>query len=279
MGDIWGGGGGGGGEIILRQTDNLLKSLQNMSISARVILQELKEKGSTEQFDRFWEALNVDLPAPKRRRSMLRFEAEGAAQHTFDFHQIYFDAYDTVIAGIQQDVGQRDSQTYRNLQDTFLNCIQGREFDSEVRSVVETFATDLKDADLRVQLGQFRETIAVEKPSKVMIFDHIEVFNLHARMRGKTAIATSCSFRKMIATNATSEWCFLTMKRIKTYLRNNTSDNRLNHLMFLRAHCDKIDEFKIEMWQLNLSGTIKPLTCISMVLRCIYQTNLYSWVS
>ena len=47
------------------------------------------------------------------------------------------------------------------------------------------------------------------------------------------------------ATNATSERCFSAMKRVKTYLKNSTSYNRLNHLMFLHVYCDKTDAIDI----------------------------------
>ena len=49
----------------------------------------------------------------------------------------------------------------------------------------------------------------------------------------------------MPATNATSELFFSAIKRVKTYLKNSTSDNRLNHLMFLHVDCDKTDAIDI----------------------------------
>ena len=47
------------------------------------------------------------------------------------------------------------------------------------------------------------------------------------------------------ATNATSERSFSALKRIKTYLRNTTSGNRLNHCMLLHVHCKKTDQLKM----------------------------------
>ena len=44
----------------------------------------------------------------------------------------------------------------------------------------------------------------------------------------------------MPATNAISELSFSAMKRVKTYLRSTTSDCRLNHLMVLHVHKDRI---------------------------------------
>ena len=40
----------------------------------------------------------------------------------------------------------------------------------------------------------------------------------------------------MPATNAVSERSFSALKRVKTYLRSNTGEVRLNHLMLLHVH-------------------------------------------
>ena len=41
--------------------------------------------------------------------------------------------------------------------------------------------------------------------------------------------------------NATSERAFSVMRRMKTYLRNTMSQNRVNHTMCLHVHRDKIE--------------------------------------
>ena len=38
------------------------------------------------------------------------------------------------------------------------------------------------------------------------------------------------------ATNATSEWTFSAMRRVKSYMRSTISQERLNHLMVLHVH-------------------------------------------
>ena len=45
----------------------------------------------------------------------------------------------------------------------------------------------------------------------------------------------------MPATNAISERSFSAMKRVKTYLRSTTTDNRMNHLMVLHVHKKRVD--------------------------------------
>ena len=46
----------------------------------------------------------------------------------------------------------------------------------------------------------------------------------------------------MPATNATSERSFSALRRIKTYLRNSMSQERLNNVMLLHVHKQKTDE-------------------------------------
>ena len=45
----------------------------------------------------------------------------------------------------------------------------------------------------------------------------------------------------MPATNAITERSFSAMKRVKTYLRSTTTDNRMNHLMVLHVQKERLD--------------------------------------
>ena len=46
----------------------------------------------------------------------------------------------------------------------------------------------------------------------------------------------------MPATNASSERAFSVMRRIKTYLHNSTTNNRLNHCMVVHVHAKDVDK-------------------------------------
>ena len=46
----------------------------------------------------------------------------------------------------------------------------------------------------------------------------------------------------MPATNVSSERAFSGMKRIKTYLRNSATNNRLNHCMVVQVHAEDVDK-------------------------------------
>ena len=49
----------------------------------------------------------------------------------------------------------------------------------------------------------------------------------------------------MPATDAFSECCFSAMRRIKSYLRSTMGQERLNHLMLLHLHKEKLDKLDL----------------------------------
>ena len=61
----------------------------------------------------------------------------------------------------------------------------------------------------------------------------------------RSLLSEVCKILKLIlimpATNATSERSFSTLQRVKTYLRNTMSQQRLNNLMLLHVHRDLTD--------------------------------------
>lgn len=50
----------------------------------------------------------------------------------------------------------------------------------------------------------------------------------------------------MPATNAVSERCFSAMRRLKTYLRSTMQQSRLNHIMLLHIHKQKLDQLNLD---------------------------------
>ena len=48
-------------------------------------------------------------------------------------------------------------------------------------------------------------------------------------------------YQTLPLTNATTEWCLLSLCCIKSYLRSTMTQNHLNQLMLLYAHNDRVD--------------------------------------
>ena len=47
-------------------------------------------------------------------------------------------------------------------------------------------------------------------------------------------------------TSATAERCFSSLRRLKSYLRSTMTQNRLNQLMLLYAHNDRVDQLQLQ---------------------------------
>lgn len=66
----------------------------------------------------------------------------------------------------------------------------------------------------------------------------------------KQLIAEVCTIMKLIlvmpTTNAMSERSFSALKRVKTYLRSTTSQDRLNHYMILHVHKELTDALDLK---------------------------------
>ena len=72
----------------------------------------------------------------------------------------------------------------------------------------------------------------------------------------------------MPATNAVSERSFSALKRVKMYLRSNTGDSRLNHLMMLHVHKDRADALTLVDVANDFVGEIENQTNPKQVLYC-----------
>ena len=66
----------------------------------------------------------------------------------------------------------------------------------------------------------------------------------------KSFFSEVCQLARLIlvmpATNAVSERCFSTMRRLKTYLRSTMTQSRLNHVMLLSINRERVDKLDID---------------------------------
>ena len=97
-----------------------------------------------------------------------RFD-EFASQHFYEtpkvlYRKTYFEAYDNVIQGIEKRFQQKVFLIYRNIQDIFLNLINGKDSSQHLKVVCDVFKNDLNPTNLQVQLEQFANLFQ-DKPS------------------------------------------------------------------------------------------------------------------
>ena len=134
------------GQVILTQTDNLSKALQNKDLSAvkgqelaSYVLEILQGDRCDERFDLFWELTlkkvkNLDVEEPELVRSRKRpgrYE-EGDEPYVHEnpkdkYKSIYFEALDFLINAIQDRFNQPDYKMHAVMQNIILRKCCGRD--------------------------------------------------------------------------------------------------------------------------------------------------------
>ena len=141
---------------------------------------------------------------------------------------------------------------YKSIQDLQLKSIRKEDFDEDFNVVVEIYRDNVNDYLLKTQLSLFPQVASnlnydVEK---INISDIIALFRCFTPAK-QQFLAEVAKLGKILivapATNAISERSFSALKRVKSYLRATTGQNRLNHLMFLHVHSELMD--KLVWWK------------------------------
>ena len=248
------------GELILRHTDNLSKTLQDKHCSAaegqmvaEMVTKTLHSIRSENCFDLFWqkvlktaELYDIEPQLPRKRKTPRRYEEGNAAPEFHDdpkalFRQQYYEAVDLAVNCIEERFKQPGYEVYKNLEQLLLKSCKGEDAATEFDFVCCFYKNDVDPEVLQVQLLtfglQFRRVVT--NTALVHIRD-IKDYFCSLTSSHRLLLSQVCVLVQLIlvmpATNATSERAFSTLRRLKTYLRNTMTQQRLNHLMLLNVH-------------------------------------------
>ena len=255
------------GKMILIQTDNLSRTLQDSKCTAvegqdvaSNTVKTLRLIRNDSSFEGFWklvqsekERLEVDDPAlPRKKRRQTRIDDHFYSDTTYNpptveemYRKIYYEAIDYAISTITDRFDQPDYEVYRNMQQVFMNALNGKPFSKEIDEVMKTFGDDLNKIELEAQLQNLRcysEEPVVNVHELVSFLQNLS--QSQKRFMPQVVILSKLLL-VMPATNAVSERSFSALKRVKTYLRSTTTNKRLNHLMLLHVHKDRTDTIDI----------------------------------
>ena len=165
------------------------------------------------------------------------------------YRAIYYEAYDNIDRAISKRFDQADFLIYKDLQQVFMNAVQGMPYEEEMRRVCKTYSADFSYGNLAIPV--FARLVPESERKKFSIADLYRYFKMLTKGQ-KSMLPSMVTLAKLLlvmpATNAESERIFSAMTRVKTYMRSTTSDNRLNHLMTLHVHkeeLDNIDKVKV----------------------------------
>ena len=134
-------------------------------------------------------------------------------------------------------------KVYQNIQALFLNAVRRCPYEYELSAVCEIY-DDINKEDLGNEIPLFARLVADDERENFGIGDLIGMIQKLTKGQKALLKETTTLAKTMLvmpATNAESEQTFSAMKRIKTYMRATTSDNRLNHLMVMHVHREELD--------------------------------------
>ena len=121
-------------------------------------------------------------------------------------------------------------------------------YEEECAKVIDFYREDIDGEVLRVQLKTLPTVINigdVQDPS----FKDIRALIKELKRPTRRLISEVVKICKLIivmpATNAVSERSFSAMRRLYTYLRTNMSTSRLNNVMVLHVHKERLDKLSM----------------------------------
>ena len=253
------------GESLLRNTDNLSRTLQKKHFSAaegQLIAQKTKKALSSirneESFNNFWEKVSsltldveVNEPAlPRKRRLPTRFE-EGTASPHYDqspkdmYRRVYFEALDLLIHSIEARFDQPGYKAYCSLEALLVKVCMKHDYSEEVKKVLEVYEADLDAHNLTTQLSILSSTIPEGISGILDIISYLRNLSPAEKELLHKVILLVKLILVMPATNCTSERSFSALRCVKSYLRSTMTQERLNSLMVLYVHKDLTDRINL----------------------------------
>ena len=149
-------------QLVLRDSDNLSKTLQKSSLTscqgkeiADLTLQTINSLRSKQA--EVLEVTQPSLPRKRKRPAKLLNENEASLYDevsdlkTF-YRRIYFDAIDTVTNCIKTRFSQPGYRTIRNIEQLILNVINGLEYQNQPEDVLSHYSEETNQYRLSTQL-------------------------------------------------------------------------------------------------------------------------------
>ena len=134
------------------------------------------------------------------------------------------------------------------MQDLITKACRGEPYEDELEYACDLYGDDLPRLQLQTQLPLLHHLFQETAAANVTFHEIVRVLGtLSAAQRLAFSAVWICMKLLLVmpATNATSERSFSALRRVKTYLRTQMTQQRLNNLMVLHVHSDKTDALEL----------------------------------
>ena len=215
-------------------------------------------------FDLFWRNTrqktserDIDEPSlPRKRRVPARFE-DGLASNEYPetatdmYRKIYFEALDLIICRIKDRFDQEDYKIYINLEQLLVKAAKSQPYEEEFKIITDFYGTYFNTNLLKLHLDIFYSSFLESNTGRPEDTFFVDILNYVKSLTNaqKLLISEVVKAVRLIlvlpATNASSERSFSALRRIKTYLRTTMSQKRLNHMMLLYVHKERVSSLNL----------------------------------
>ena len=120
------------------------------------------------------------------------------------------------------------------------------DFTEEFEFVTSFYSGDINASTLKIQLETLAAQITMDEANLVDVVKYMKNLTSSQRELYSEVVILIKIILVNPSTNSTSERSFSAMRRIKTYLRSSMSQSRLNAMMTLHVHKDRMDKISLQ---------------------------------
>jgi hypothetical protein len=229
--------------------DTCLKALKSLRADSKFLSFFTSVKNEAEGL--------CDLPVLPRQRKVPRRIDDGAAGHVFDsveefYRKEYFQAIESIIGALEKRFQQPGFSIVRSAEKLLLDSANGKEVNIplDIRSI---YKSDIDFEKLTLQLNLLHDTIKSVPIEGVVVTQVTKLRTICDVFEAQQTLKLIFSeIHKLLLiiltvpiTTATAERSFSALRRIKNYLRNSMSQQRLNHCIILNIHRELTDRLQL----------------------------------
>ena len=259
--------------MVFSAMEQLSKTLQYRDINAQEVLSSvrmannfLKRQRSDPAFNSFYEVVvkeaeNVTSePTLPRQRQIPHRIDDGSPNYQFScpkdsFRQQYFEILDLLHNEITQRFDRPIFDIMGEMENMLVNSCSERDKKRNYENFEEMYKDDIDMDKLKIQLSLLPDVLKTSNEEHkigiknvTMVKTVCEMFNVCKFP--KTMLSEIDKVLKLYLTlpltSATAEWCFSSLRRLKSYLRLTMTQKRLNQLMLLYAHNERLDQLQLQ---------------------------------
>ena len=196
---------------------------------------------------------------PRHRRLPRRIDDGTAPEHEYSsveefYRREYFQAIDSIKGELENHFMQESFLFVRKIETLLIDSANGKDV-SIPREVSDLYKDDIDFQKLELHLQMLPDAIKCTPLDGIYIREVTRVQTICDIFNQQSSIKALLSeVHKLVliyltipVTTATAERSFSALKRIKTYLRNSMTQQRLNHCFILHVHRQRTDSLDLKV--------------------------------